>query len=53
LKELPNGSGAICNGNGTSWPFEYILKHIWQIYTRYFRESEGDYDKYFDDVGII
>jgi 2-oxoglutarate dehydrogenase complex dehydrogenase (E1) component-like enzyme len=30
--------------------FEYFGKHIWQIYTRYFREFEGkDYDKeYFD-----
>jgi 2-oxoglutarate dehydrogenase E1 component len=40
------------NGNGTSWPFEYFGKHIWQIYTRYFRRIEGkDYDKeYFGDV---
>jgi 2-oxoglutarate dehydrogenase E1 component len=48
-KSCRNGSGAICNGNGTSWPFEYFGKHM-EIYTRYFRRIEGkDYDKeYFD-----
>jgi 2-oxoglutarate dehydrogenase complex dehydrogenase (E1) component-like enzyme len=50
LKELPKWEWSICNGNGTSWPFEYFGKHIWKIYTRYFRRIEGkDYDKeYFD-----
>jgi hypothetical protein len=24
----------------TSWPFEYFGKYIWQIYTRYFRDSK-------------
>jgi hypothetical protein len=49
-KSQPKWEWSICNGNGTSWPFEYFGKYIWQIYTRYFRRIEGkDYDKeYFD-----
>jgi hypothetical protein len=30
IERCRNGSGAICNGNGTSWPFEYFGKYIWK-----------------------
>jgi 2-oxoglutarate dehydrogenase complex dehydrogenase (E1) component-like enzyme len=37
--------GAICNGMAHRGRLN-IGKHIWQIYTRYFRRIEGkDYDK--------